>query len=191
MNDQTRHSYTLKEIRFLEKNVTGRSYAELTKLFNKRFSLTLSESKVKDTCKYRRLFNGKKSAPNRPIGSERVESDGYVVVKVAHPNIWRHKHLAVWEAVNGMIPKGYVVIFADRDKTNFKLKNLLLVSRRELCLMNRYGFISCNNNLTKTGKAIADLTMAINDRKRGTKNRKSQTKSRMKTGGNNEKSKNL
>jgi hypothetical protein len=172
MSDLRRHSYTPKEIRFLEKNIAGRSYAELTKLFNKRFSLKLSESKVKDTCRYRRLFNGKKAAPNRPIGSERVESDGYVVVKMAHPNIWRHKHLAVWEAANGMIPKGHVVIFADGDKTNFELKNLLLVSRRELCLMNMYGFISRNNNLTKTGKLIADLSLMINGRKRGVKKTK-------------------
>jgi hypothetical protein len=172
MSDLMRHSYTPKEIRFLEKNVAGRSYTKLTELFNRRFGLTLSESKVKDTCRYRGLFNGKKAAPNRPIGSERIESDGYAKIKIAHPNIWRHKHLAIWEATNGRIPKGHVILFADGDKTNFKLKNLLLVSRRELAVMNRSGLIYDTAALTKTGKLIADVKLLAGDRKRTALKRK-------------------
>ena len=31
------------------------------------------------------------------IGEERITTDGYVVVKIAQPNIWRRKHILEWE----------------------------------------------------------------------------------------------
>jgi hypothetical protein len=102
----------------------------------------------------------------RPAGSERINADGYVEVKVRNPNKWKGKHLLIWEAANGKVPKGRVVIFADGDKSNLKLENLLMVSRGELAVMNRGGLISRNGELTKAGKAIADIKMLIADRER-------------------------
>jgi hypothetical protein len=93
------------------------------------------------------------------------------MVKIANPDVWKVKKTIIWEAANGPIPKGYVVIFADRNKSNFDLDNLLLVSRKELMIMNRKSLIFPDQDLTKTGKAIAGLHMAINSKikKRETK----------------------
>jgi len=62
------------------------------------------------------------------IGTESIRRK-YIWVKVAEPNVWRMKHHLIWEAAFGPIPKGYLVIFADRDKSNFKLDNLIMISR--------------------------------------------------------------
>jgi hypothetical protein len=85
---------------------------------------------------------------------------------------WRHKHITIWEAANGKVPRGHVVIFADGDKSNFALDNLILVSRGELVVMNRCGLISNDKDLTQAGKAVADIKLAIGGRKRGMKKRK-------------------
>lgn len=100
----------------------------------------------------------------RPVGSERVNVDGYVEIKVADPRTWRSKHVVLWEAANGPIPKGHVLVFGDGNKLNLDLANLVLVSRRELAVMNKLGLIGGSAELTMTGKTIADIKMKIRER---------------------------
>jgi hypothetical protein len=111
----------------------------------------------------------------RPVGTERVTKDGYVEVKVADPRTWKPKHRIVWERANGPVPRGHAVIFADRDRLNVTLKNLLLVSRKELAIMNRLGLIYDRPEFTRTGKLIADVRIAVAGRKRGARRRKRRT----------------
>ncbi|GHV93215.1 hypothetical protein AGMMS50268_37180 [Spirochaetia bacterium] len=113
-----------------------------------------------------------------PVGSERINSDGYVDVKIADPNKWKQKHLIIWEKANGPVPKGHVIIFTDKNKLNIKLKNLLMVSRAELAIMNHIGLIFENAELTKTGKLIADVNLGIADRKRGARHRKARRRAK-------------
>jgi hypothetical protein len=113
----------------------------------------------------------------KPIGAERKNGYGYVEVKIAHPNVWKSKHTAIWEKTNGPIPKGKIIIFADGNKMNFDFENLLMVSRRELIIMNRNGLIYSNGVCTETGKLVADVKMLINERQHeAKKSRKPWTK---------------
>jgi hypothetical protein len=50
--------YTPKHIQFLKKNIKGRSYADMTRLFNKRFSLSVSLGKIKSLQRHHKLTNG-------------------------------------------------------------------------------------------------------------------------------------
>jgi hypothetical protein len=109
---------------------------------------------------------GQKVWNYKPVGTERVNTDGYVEIKVADPNKWKGKHIILWEAANGPIPKGHVVIFADRNQKNVVLDNLLMVSRRELAVMNKRGLIVNDAELTKTGVTIADIYLKISERKK-------------------------
>lgn len=102
----------------------------------------------------------------RPVGSERLNQNGYMEVKISDPKTWKAKHLIIWEKVRGPIPKGCAIIFADGNRLNVRLSNLLMVSRRELAVMNRFGFISENKDLTKVGKSIADIKLLIGVRER-------------------------
>lgn len=103
----------------------------------------------------------------RPVGSERINVDGYTEIKIKDPNKWTLKHKFVWEKVNGPVPKGFAVIFADGNKANFEIDNLLLVSRKQLLVLNNNKLIQKDSDLTKTGLKIADLIIKINEKKKG------------------------
>jgi hypothetical protein len=108
-----------------------------------------------------------------PVGSERVTADGYVEVKFSNKsgppkNRWKNKHALIWEEANGPLPKGHVVLFGDGNRRNFKLDNLILVSRRELFVINHIGLLSTNKDITKIGVNVAKLKVLSADRKRGT-----------------------
>lgn len=109
---------------------------------------------------------------HRPVGSERVTVDGYLERKVAEPNVWRQVHVLNWEAVNGPVPKGHVVIFKNGDKTNPDISNLLLVTRAELARMNQKGLISTDPEQTEVGQNIARLILATAKRKKEKRRRK-------------------
>ena len=103
---------------------------------------------------------------HRSIGSERIDSkDGYILVKVAEPNTWKHKHRVLWEENNGPIPKGYVVIFKDGNKKNITLENLALVSRAEHLELTHSRLRSSNPELTQAGITVAKIRTIARQRK--------------------------
>jgi hypothetical protein len=204
------HEYTAAEKRFLERKVAGRSYADLTELFDRRFGLSLTENQIKKTVYRLGLSNGRdcrirpgtippskgkkgycpagsekgwfrpgqRPLNKMPVGAERINGDGYVDVRIHNPTgkkwkNWKPKHRIIWERAYGKIPRGHVVIFADGNRLNVTLDNLMLVSRGELAVMNRRGLVSNDKDLTRAGKTIADIKLLITKRKRGAKKKKS------------------
>lgn len=98
-----------------------------------------------------------------PVGTERINGDGYVDVKIADPNQWKAKHHVVWEKHNGPVPQGHVIVFGDKDTRNFDINNLILVSRKQLLVLNKNKLIQSDSNLTRTGVIIADLYQKISE----------------------------
>lgn len=109
---------------------------------------------------------GHKPANYKPVGTERVNTDGYVEIKIADPRTWKGKHKIIWEAANGPVPPGHVLIFADGNKLNVTLENLLLITRRELAVMNKKGLIANKAELTKAGVTVAGIFLKITERKK-------------------------
>ena len=96
--------------------------------------------------------------PNkRPTGSERVNVDGYIEIKVGDPNTWDLKHRVVYREHYGEIPEGYNVIFLDGNRQNVDINNLGLVSKAENLIMNRNKLYSTDKEITNTGTIIAKL----------------------------------
>lgn len=191
------HKYTEEQIQFLRENIAGRSYNDMTRLFNERFGLALNAGRIKSALDRYKLRNGRDGRfrrgrtpankgkkrlwqggvetqfkpghmPNtyKPVGAERISSDGYAMVKVADPNKWRAKHVVMWEQVNGPVPLGHVVIFANGNRLDINLDNLILISRRELVVLNKFGLISADAELTRSGVAVADIYLKISERKK-------------------------
>jgi hypothetical protein len=197
--------YTAEHIDYIAAKIKGRSYRDLTDMFNERFELAINISTMISLAFRNGLKNGRdcrfnkgwgptqfkkgqdpwnkgkkgtggwkptqfkkghKPANYMPVGTERTNTDGYVEIKIADPGKWKSKHIILWEAANGPVPKGHVVIFADRNQQNVMLDNLLLISRRELAVMNKRGLITNSAELTKTGVTIADIYLKIGERKR-------------------------
>ncbi|MDR1239568.1 MAG: HNH endonuclease [Treponema sp.] len=175
--------YTPEEIRFIRENIAGRSYAGMTDLFNRHFGLRgkkkLSFGQMKGTLIRRRIGNGLSglflpgytSANRKPVGTECSGGSGYVVIKTADPSVWKYKHVAIWEKAHGPVPKGHAIMFADGNKSNLRLSNLLMVSRKNIGVMNRFGLIFDHKDLTRAGKTIADIKILIAKRTKGGKSR--------------------
>ena len=109
-------------------------------------------------------------SPNRvPIGTERVARDGYLEVKYRDGHgvrNWRAKHLFVWEAEHGPVPKGHVVIFADGDKANIALDNLILIDRGVLARLNQSNLPRGSKEITEASVLVAKLHNATAEAKR-------------------------
>ena len=72
----------------------------------------------------------------KPEGHERTDSEGYIYIKTKKGFVFKHRH--IWEQAHGTIKKGMVLVFIDNDKTNCDLSNLVLVSRGELAILNKW-----------------------------------------------------
>ena len=83
--------------------------------------------KVKETM----FKKGHSPVNHREVGSERINVDGYIEIKVAEPNRWRLKHRIIWEQVNGKIPKGYNVQFKNHNPQDCRIENLYLICRAD------------------------------------------------------------
>ena len=140
---------------WIRENAAGIRNEKLTEMFNKKFNMNITVGQLKKFKNSHHISSGLKSC-NLPIGSER-ESKGYIMVKVADPNVWIEKHRYVYESMHGNIPTGHKIIFADKNTRNFKPDNLILVSDSEALIMNTQKLIYEDATLTKSGALIAKI----------------------------------
>jgi hypothetical protein len=173
--------HTEKQLEFIKENAKGISQSELFERFKKMFPEALLTSEqiksikyyhglkceLKSGCKKGYKFVNRKEHPNpyrRSEGSERIRrADGVVLIKIAQS--WKPKHMIIWEKENKrLIPIGHCIIFADGNKNNLNIDNLILVDRHELCYMGIKGLFSTDSELTKIGKTIASIKMCIKNK---------------------------
>lgn len=102
---------------------------------------------------------GNKSHTWKPVGTMRVNSEGYRDIKVDDkgkgPKAWIALHRLNWIGVHGPIPKGMVLRFIDRDHMNPLVENLVLVTREENLRLNWH------DRYPKAIKQITQLRGAI------------------------------
>jgi len=109
---------------------------------------------------------GQMPQTHKPVGTELIRPDGYTWVKIADPKTWRQKHLLIWEAANGPVPKDHCVLFLNGDKQDVRLENFALVSRAQLAVLNQFKLISRDPDATKAGIIIADIILKITERRK-------------------------
>src|SRR5665648_186364 len=197
--------YRSEHIEFITANIKGRSFKDLTTMFNEHFGMDLKVSTMVSLSDRHDLHNGRDTRLNKgyeltqfkkghvpfnkgkkgvggweptqfkagnkpwnykPLGSERIDGEGYASIKIADPNKWKTKHTIIWESINGPVPKGSVILFGDGDKQNFEVINLILVSRKQLVRLNQHNLIKSDTELTRTGIIIADIYNKIGERKK-------------------------
>ena len=127
-----------------------------------------SRKRVKATQFNPGQLSGAAARNYKPVGSLRINHDGCLERKVTddHPvpaRRWVSVHRLVWEAANGPMPKGHLVVFKPGKNTTdpdlITLDRLELITRAENMRRNSY--------LTRYPKDVADLI-----RMRGVLNRK-------------------
>lgn len=100
---------------------------------------------------------------HKEIGTEIIDNNGYHKIKIGEPNVWKFKHIIVWEEHNGKVPEGCNIIFSDGNKDNCDISNLMCITRAENAIMNNQGLHSESVELTKTGLVIAKLKHRISE----------------------------
>lgn len=162
--------YTDEEKQFLKEYIPGHTYKEIECEFNRRFGKEIPRKSLRNFRQYYHLKTGcissgrfkknTKGANYRPVGSETVCKNGYVIIKIADPSVWRLKHKYIWEQAYGEIPPGYTLLFADGNPQNITLDNLRLVSRKTQIVMAHEKMLSCGAEYIDTAIAIAELKRA-------------------------------
>ena len=181
------HKWTDEEKEYLALIVKGSTYKETTKKMNDKFEYNFSEEQVKGMMYRNKLTTGtggyfKKGStpwnkglkgymganktsfkkgtipPNQvPIGTESITKGGYIKVKVGEPNKWKLKQRYIYEQHYGEIPNNYNIIFADGNKMNFDIDNLIAVSKSEMLILNNNNLRFEDKELTKVGVNIAKV----------------------------------
>ena len=185
--------YTDEMIEFLKEVTPGKTYKEITELFNNKFNLDTTAEIIKSLLSRKKIHTGtrgclykkgsipwnkgkkgymganktsfkKGNKPKnwKPIGSERIDTEGYTLIKIADPREWALKHRIVWEQHHKKkIPRDSVIIFADGNKSNLSIENLICITREELKVLNKCKLISSIAELTKTGLNIAKIRIKL------------------------------
>lgn len=95
-----------------------------------KLGMKMSEQQY-EKCKKTMFKKGQKPQNYQKVGTERLNKDGYIAVKVADPDVWKLKHRLVWEQHNGPIPKGHNIQFKDKNTKNCDITNLYIISRHD------------------------------------------------------------
>lgn len=123
---------------------------------------------VKEKVKKTWFKKGEIPKNHRPVGSTRITVDGYTEIKIAEPNKWALYHRHLYEVEHGeKLKKNEAIIFADGDKTNFDIDNLVKVSRANLLYLNNKKLIFDDPELTKTGVNVSKVVEKINNLEKG------------------------
>lgn len=113
------------------------------------------------------------NAKDKPIGYERVDAkDGYIWVKIkdgvqgeANDN-FRQKHHVVWEKASGRpVPDGWVIAFADHDRTNCDPDNLVAVPRSLWSVITHEGIEYADRQTLELAVDIAKARRAVHSAK--------------------------
>lgn len=116
-------------------------------------------------------FRKGESRNKMPIGSTRLDADGYLLRKVSDvPHVlqnvnWKPEHRLLWIAAHGPIPDGHKLRFRDGDRTHVHLDNLELVS--DAAMMKRNSVHNLPPELDKTIQLLGALNRQIRRRTHG------------------------
>jgi len=120
-----------------------------------------SSGRMKET----QFKKGQKGWNWRPLGSRRLV-EGYFYTKVSDrrrvpwTRNWKPTHVLLWEKRHGRVPRGHALAFRNGDRTDIRLANLELMSRRDL--MARNSIHNLPKELANTIRLLGVLKRKIN-----------------------------
>ena len=100
-----------------------------------------------------RFKKGDKPANHKEVGSERIDEEGYTYIKIAEHTRWVLKHRHIYEQQHGKLEPHMIVIFRDKNISNFDIENLEAITKVENMERNR---------ITKYPKPIQDTIKTLN-----------------------------
>lgn len=99
---------------------------------------------------------------HKPVGSERLNVDGYIEVKIAEPAKWKLKQRLIWEKRTGeKLTSKDVIIFLDGNKQNFDIDNLVKLTRAELVRYNQDHLYDGTHDVSLAAASIAKIKVRL------------------------------
>ena len=99
----------------------------------------------------------------RQLGDERIDTEGYVYVKVSDNGIksqrWKLKHRLIYTQYHGEITSETIIRFYDNNKQNMSIENLFAVTKAENAVLNRLKF--ANEPLELKSTILAMVKMCL------------------------------
>ena len=137
--------YTAEMQDFIRNNALGKTWGELADMFNTEFGTNKTPRQIQSQAHDIGVRNGiqQKAHPGagryRPVGSKRLDKDGYVVIKVADPCTWRRAQLVEWEKHHEPIDiRNEMLLFLDGNRQNYHISNLYKIPRKYIGTLNKY-----------------------------------------------------
>lgn len=96
------------------------------------------------------------------VGSERVNTGGYIEIKTAEPNIWQLKQRHVWAQIHGSDNLPENIRFLDDNRQNCDPSNLLAVDNKVNLVLNRTGFNQLPSEIKPVAVNVAKLQVKVN-----------------------------
>lgn len=190
--------FTPEQTQFFKDNYPNMSRKELTAAFNENYGTTFKESQIVGFLKANKIksgrtgyySNGQKSwnkgtkglmKPNggsfkkgqaahnlKPTGSQRVNVEGYVEIKIDGCKAWKLKQRVVYEQHFGPLTPADVVRFKDGNRLNVDPSNLEKITRAEHHYLNQLGHNTAPPEVKPVIHALAKLQAKVADRKKAT-----------------------
>lgn len=164
-----------RERQWMLENDSGETVFATIDAFEREFGVRLTRHQVslfRSTYGTSRRVSHGGGKPSKAVGTTRVGKDGYLMVKVREwpdrpcsKDNWRFLHHVIWEQANGKpLPKGWTVLFADRDKSNFDPDNLVAIPRKYIGQLNNKDLPTYTDRETlEACIALCDLRSATRD----------------------------
>lgn len=167
-----KHWWDKEEIDFIEKCLNeGLSPSQVAKVATNELGRKYTREEIYSVRRryirtgLRPAYPGAGGCNRKPIGTESIACGQYLSYKVGDGE-WELKHRALYKQYYGEIPEGYVVVFANQDRTDFRKENLIAVDKNKLKIMNKYHLIKYSTEATKTGAIIADIIIKTQELKK-------------------------
>ena len=133
------------------------------KKFNKKFKRNITLKQLSAYKSHHKITSGlisgfyKGHIPKNynKIGTETTRNGDRVFIKVGNPSVYVEKKRYLYEKYKGKIPENYVVVFADGNKNNFNLDNLILMSKVEHFIITTHGLNFKDKDLLKSSILLA------------------------------------
>lgn len=95
---------------------------------------------------------------HREVGSERINVDGFIEIKVSEPSKWRLKSRVMYEQYHNVkLTSKDVIIYLDGNKLNLEKDNLKLITRKDNLILNNHKLRYSNKEATESGVLVAKL----------------------------------
>lgn len=116
--------------------------------------------------KKRGFQKGNRPKKTLPVGTEVKQRGEKVYIKVAEPNKWKLKQTLIWEKHHKKaLPDNKIITFLDGNRSNFDIKNLEAISRKENMKLNFMKARHDSSVMTKTEVLLLRLNEKIEEKR--------------------------